>query len=502
MNEYKRSPEYASLPKSRQYLVDIMVETINSQTRWKKGWQVSMPPMSLSGHEYSGENSISLTLTALKRGYTDPRWLTFNQIRENGYRFKASEDGGGLGKGAGVKVSFYEMRDKKTKARFDRETLSGLSEKEREDYIQNFVYPVRKTYTVFNADIVDGVPPLPAAPGMKRTDGKSYPEAEKFLEFWQNNVCPVRYGGTEAAYDISIDRIRLPDRENFVSEEEFYSTAFHEISHSTQHLLRPGKRLSTDKSSPEYAKDEVEAEICSIFLGQKFCGGADLDIIRNSSAYIKMWLRRSDRIPALFSAISAAEEMYRFAGETYEAKKEYVRESPSESSDKSRPGEEKLECLPEIGTPERLSMPEEQKEEFDERLKWRPSKVSDAVPSDVREARLSYLEKEDAELLRPRITSECDRGLRFYYFGGDYVRGETGENAMSTLVKCAHVAKDASQAERLFMGSAYFGEGQARDWLKKNLSEAMEYAEKFRAGLNAAGRSSHPRKMGFHNYEK
>ena len=45
----------------------------------------------------------------------------------------------------------------------------------------------------------------------------------------------IRHGGNRACYWPAIDQISMPKRETFVSSEAYYSTVFHELTHSTGH---------------------------------------------------------------------------------------------------------------------------------------------------------------------------------------------------------------------------------------------------------------------------
>ena len=67
-------------------------------------------------------------------------------------------EGRSLGKGAGVAIEYFELRDKQTKQPFDRHTLDGMTADERNEYMDENVYPLRKYYRVFNGDVIEGIP--------------------------------------------------------------------------------------------------------------------------------------------------------------------------------------------------------------------------------------------------------------------------------------------------------------------------------------------------------
>ena len=75
----------------------------------------------------------------MERGYSDNRWLTYNQMKEKGWDFKRDEEGNSMGKKAGVSIEYFSLYDKQTKQAFDRNTLDGLTEAERDDYMDENV---------------------------------------------------------------------------------------------------------------------------------------------------------------------------------------------------------------------------------------------------------------------------------------------------------------------------------------------------------------------------
>lgn len=95
--------------------------------------------------------------------------------------------------------------------------------------------------------------------------------------------------GDKACYRPSHDDIILPLRNQFQTAEEYYSTAYHEATHSTGHSSRLNRLKSTHFASGEYSKEELVAEMGSAMSLNRL--GIDTDhSTRNSAAYIKGWL--------------------------------------------------------------------------------------------------------------------------------------------------------------------------------------------------------------------
>jgi antirestriction protein ArdC len=112
------------------------------------------------------------------------------------------------------------------------------------------------------------------------------------------NPPSIKYGGRVACYFPSRDEVQVPDRRNFTDGDEFYSTLFHELAHSTGHesrLDREGVTTNWAFGSNEYSEEELIAEMTSSFL----CGFAGIGqkTMPNTTAYIGAWLRKLQADP-------------------------------------------------------------------------------------------------------------------------------------------------------------------------------------------------------------
>lgn len=302
---------YEKLTPQRKQLVDEILKNLKEgKGLWRQGWQITGAPVSaITGKSYNGINRLFLTSAMIARGYSDNRWLTYKQMEEKGYSFKRDAEGNSLGKNAGVPIEYFELRDRETKQPFDRNVLDGMIEDERDAYIEENVYPLRKYYRVFNADVIEGIP----ARETKEfdTSGRNA-RAEKILQYWSDNESKIIYGGDEAFYRLSSDEIHLPERERFVDLPEFYSTAMHEVGHSTGHEKRLNRKLGK-RGTPEYAVEELRAEIASMFIAQDFEIAATEKHVHNNSEYIKAWYDEIKEDPnVLFKAIADAERITKY----------------------------------------------------------------------------------------------------------------------------------------------------------------------------------------------
>lgn len=311
MTEEQKSA-YDKLTPQRKALVDMVMKNLENGTGlWIQGWKPSGIPKSAStGKPYRGVNNIFLTLVSMSQGYSDNRWATFRQMEEKGWRFKTDEEGKSIGKGKGVSVEFFEFRDRETKKPFDRSVLDGMTADEKEEYMQKNIYPLRKYYTVFNGDLIDGIPEREK----REFDPNEIVErAENILRDWDENESKIIYGGSQAYYRPSTDEIHLPEKSDFYSMQEFYSTALHEVGHSTGHEKRLNRALEGKFGTPEYALEELRAEIASMFLEQDLEISVEENHIQNNSAYIQSWHEAIKENPnALFTAIADADKISKF----------------------------------------------------------------------------------------------------------------------------------------------------------------------------------------------
>lgn len=77
----------------------------------------------------------------------------------------------------------------------------------------------------------------------------------------------VSWGGNVAEYNGATDSIKMPHKQRFRSELDVLTILFHELGHWTGHkdrLKRHG--IGAEKDSPEYAVEELVAELTACFL--------------------------------------------------------------------------------------------------------------------------------------------------------------------------------------------------------------------------------------------
>jgi antirestriction protein ArdC len=156
---------------------------------------------------------------------------------------------------------------------------------------------------VFNFDQVSGIekPALEPLPPFT-----PIAEAEAIATRYQEQI-EVMHGGARAYYQPSTDSIRMPEREAFEEPSAYYSTLFHEFTHSTGHksrLNRPGITETHFFGDEIYSKEELVAEMGAAML----CGIVGIENkTKNSASYVQSWLGklRNDKKLVVHAAAAA-----------------------------------------------------------------------------------------------------------------------------------------------------------------------------------------------------
>lgn len=262
----------SSKPEKTDYREEITNKIIelmeNGNAVWQKPWDAKMgnrlvqkPINPTTQRPYSGGNSINLFLTGLDRdGGADPRWCTFKQAQKEGWKIK---------KGAkGTIIEFAKFEDKEIKE----------GEKTRIEKEFAGIYYHR----VFHASQIEGIP---AYVPVKGYEGTSIEYAEDILK--KSNAVIYHDQTDRAFYRSSTDTIHLPAKEVFPKRENYYSVALHELSHWTGHSTRLDRPLQNQFGSPEYAKEELRAELASVYLSMET--GVPFEPGQHA-AYTKSWI--------------------------------------------------------------------------------------------------------------------------------------------------------------------------------------------------------------------
>ena len=171
--------------------------------------------------------------------------------------------------------------------------------------------PLLRYYNVFHISQVDGVEPL--APEQLNNDITPIEAGDKIITDYitREHLNFIECKSNKAYYSPSADTVKVPLKEQYDLINEYYSTTYHELIHSTGHKNRLN-RLHTGAiaafGSEDYSKEELVAEIGSATI-MNMLGIETTKTFRNSTAYIQSWLQvlRNDN-KFIISASSKAEK--------------------------------------------------------------------------------------------------------------------------------------------------------------------------------------------------
>ena len=290
----------------RKSVADMFVKGLSEEgLNWKQGWATTGELRNaVSNRHYRGLNEFYLKLVSMVHGYKDPRWMTFNQIRDEGYHLEKGS------KGAKVEYWFpFDTIKKKGVSFEEKERLIKEGERKKEDFSL-----VAKYYTVFNGDNISGLPEIELP--------KNEIEPSKVLEQISKGMKVEIYndGEDRAFYRPSTDDIHLPLPEVFSSDNEYNAVAFHELGHATGHESRLNRDQSGVFGTSAYAKEELVAEITSAFMAETTGINLEDMNMENHKAYVNGWITSIEDDPeylmkAISQAHDAADYMQQFVSE-------------------------------------------------------------------------------------------------------------------------------------------------------------------------------------------
>ena len=234
------------------------MEAIKAGTApWTRPWLGREAPKNISGREYSSINTLILTVKGLALdGGTDPRWMTYHQAKEHGLRVK---------KGAkGTHVTLWKP-------------IVDADE-------QEIVAVVQRFFTVFHASQVDGIAEYTPTPV---NEIEAHETAEKIISA---SGAEIIYGGGRAFYQPSTASIHMPPKGDFINATGYYSTLVHEFTHWTGHSSGFKRDLSGGKYTTSYAREELVAEIGSMFISCAAKIPQSEEVFQNHASYVDGWL--------------------------------------------------------------------------------------------------------------------------------------------------------------------------------------------------------------------
>ena len=208
----------------------IIAQMENGIIPWQKPWIASAACVShATGKAYSLLNQMLLGRPG--------EYVTFKQVQQEGGKVKKGEKAS--------MVVFWKWIEEK-----DPET---------EEVKQ---IPFLRYYNVFHIDQCEGLKArhTNAMPNTASADQTADAIIIAYCE--REGVKLIHEEGDRAFYRPATDSITLPHMAQFTATAEYYSTAFHELTHSTGHASRLNRLEKVAFFGTEaYSKEELVAEI-------------------------------------------------------------------------------------------------------------------------------------------------------------------------------------------------------------------------------------------------
>ena len=244
-----------------EYVTDEICRQLEQGTiPWRKPWQGGEAINYVTRKPYRGINRLLLP---------GGEFLTFKQVQAlKGHIKKGAKS---------YMVTFWKKFDN------SKENDDGKIE------INNKPGFMLRYYRVFSLNDVEGIDTKLTVQEFEFTPIQ---ECENIVVNYKD--CPVvKHEEPQAYYSPSMDHINMPDKKLFENEQEYYSTLFHEMIHSTGHasrLNRHSEQKNAAFGSKDYSKEELVAEIGAAML----CGVSRIEnsTLENSAAYIQAWLTK------------------------------------------------------------------------------------------------------------------------------------------------------------------------------------------------------------------
>ena len=323
--ERKNSGEKA-IEKFSQQVIDRL-QSIKASD-WKQGWtngkgtMLGMP-QNLNGRNYSGTNSFFLQMDTAMNGYKTPVYMTFLEAQRENIRIKKGAEA--------MPVIYWDLNVKDANGK--RISESDFKQMSSDQKAKCEVRPFLRAFHVFNVDQTtleevnkekyDAIVDRFKGPQLRDKAGMYENRALDRMFERQEWICRVQTDRLVdgAFYSPARDLVILPMKEQFNigknAEEifkdgmEYYSSALHEMTHSTGTANRLNREKGTRFGDPKYAKEELVAELTAAMVGNAM--GFDKRILDNNLCYVQGWINalREDPkfIVSVMSDVNKASKM-------------------------------------------------------------------------------------------------------------------------------------------------------------------------------------------------
>ena len=268
-----------------------------------------------TGKSYRGMNALWLAM----QGRDDPRWMTLKQASFNHWTVEKGAKATLINfvKQTDIRPVLDEKGDPKLK-----ENGKPLTETVKLDK------PIITTAFVFNGEQIKGIPEWKDAYAEKLA-AQQWTPIERAEMIIADSKANIKHGGNEAFYQPAKDFIQLPNKEQFNAAAKYYATALHELGHWSGHESRLDRPMNDKFGTPDYAREELRAEIASLMIGSELNIGHDFG---QHAAYVDNWIEVLEKEPnEVFKASADAQKIFDFVL-GFEQKREQQLEAAEKAS--------------------------------------------------------------------------------------------------------------------------------------------------------------------------
>lgn len=230
---------------------------------WQQAWSAgpAVTHRNIRGNAYSGVNVLLTWIASAQKGFTQTRWLTYKQAKEQGGNVRKGE------KGTTVVFAKQVLTDKE------------------DDNGKKIGYFVHKGYTVFNIEQCDGLEHLREGLTEPKPEPIRCVETDALIA--ATGAVIKHDGAGRAYYKRDTDDIHMPVASSFNTMPDYYSTVLHELVHWTGAKHRLDRIKGKSFGDKDYAFEELCAELGSAFL----CAQMGFDSDLQHASYIGSWLQ-------------------------------------------------------------------------------------------------------------------------------------------------------------------------------------------------------------------
>jgi antirestriction protein ArdC len=254
-----------------QLITDKLITLIERGTKpWQKPWSATPYGNLITGHHYQGINPLICAIDTLLNDWQHPFFIGFSQAQEKGWKVQKGSKATYLRWGGAIAIESTNEETGETSKHYKNAAkwfnvfnVACLDDSESNEKIGDYLEKMLVSGTNIEPRLF---------------------EAEALIK--AQNV-DVVFGGDVACYVPSIDKIRMPNYEDFTGAIAFYATYLHELTHWTGHSTRLDRGLVGQFGSKSYAIEELVADLGAAFL----CSSLNIESqLEHHASYLDGWL--------------------------------------------------------------------------------------------------------------------------------------------------------------------------------------------------------------------